>query len=164
MILGVNRLQDSLNFLYTVGCPKIATRIRACAYLWWDFDLKSLRMRGFSSRFLDKRPKIRCSCPRCFRRSHPPTLPPSYFHTHGKLPGKSTVLVLCCLSCVCPYVCLFVLALLYVRLFEGVTVSGAWHPLPPSVMCVKCGCMFVDRCRPMARTLLYDLHSAEAMC
>ena len=43
-----------------VGCPKIATRIRACALFWWDFELKILRMRGFSSRFLDNQPENCC--------------------------------------------------------------------------------------------------------
>ena len=45
---------------FQVGCPKIATRIRACAPFWWDFELKILRMRGFSSRFLDNQPENCC--------------------------------------------------------------------------------------------------------
>ena len=46
---------------FQVGCPKIATRIRACALFWWDFELQILRMRGFSSRFLDNQPENCCS-------------------------------------------------------------------------------------------------------
>ena len=51
-----NRLYSS----FQVGCPKIATRIRACAPFGGDFELKILRMRGFSSRFLDNQPENCC--------------------------------------------------------------------------------------------------------
>ena len=44
---------------FLVGCPKIATRICACAHSDGEFELKIMRMRGFSSQFLDNQPENR---------------------------------------------------------------------------------------------------------
>ena len=44
---------------FQVGCPKIATRIRACAHFWWGLWIENF---GFSSRFLDNQPENCCSC------------------------------------------------------------------------------------------------------
>ena len=45
---------------FPVGCPKIATRIRACAHLGGK---EILRMREFSSQFLDNQLEIDCTPP-----------------------------------------------------------------------------------------------------
>ena len=46
---------------FPVGCPKIATRIHACAKFPIQNSRPSARMRGFSSRFLDNQLEIDCS-------------------------------------------------------------------------------------------------------
>ena len=46
---------------FQVGCPKIATRIHACVHFGGDFELKILRMREFSSQFLDNQPENCCT-------------------------------------------------------------------------------------------------------
>ena len=46
---------------FQVGCPKIATRIHACAKFPIQNSRPSARMRRFSSRFLDNQLEIDCS-------------------------------------------------------------------------------------------------------
>ena len=46
---------------FPVGCPKIATRIRACAKFPIQNPRQRARMRGFSSRFLDNQLEIACT-------------------------------------------------------------------------------------------------------
>ena len=46
---------------FPVGCPKIATRIHACAKFPIQNSRPSARMRGFSSRFLDNQLEIDCT-------------------------------------------------------------------------------------------------------
>ena len=50
---------------FQVHCPKIATRIRACAHFWCNLEFKILCMRGFSSRFLDNGPDTVAASPNC---------------------------------------------------------------------------------------------------
>ena len=53
---------------FQVGCPKIATRIRACAKFSIQNPRQKARMRGFSSRFLDNQPENCCTCALMFAR------------------------------------------------------------------------------------------------
>ena len=67
-LTDIGKKKKAKGLLYSsfqVGCPKIPTRIRACAHFGGDLELKILRMRGFSSRFLDNQPENCCTLWAC---------------------------------------------------------------------------------------------------